>query len=602
MKRFPYLRRFRLFLLVSGLLILSAVPGYPQNGGVTFADGPILNVARMSHATATLPGGKVAVCGGHGTGFVPLSTADIWDPATNAFTLYNMKYTHDGGAFAKLADGRYLLAGGSSSSGGVGYTTTAEIFDPNGPSFTATTGPMNYARTNCAAATLTSGKVLVVGSWYDSSAGAYGDLYNPASGTFTATGQLNTGRSHPRVLPTSDGMAIVCGGMGTYGLPYLERVELYDPTTNSFSILQESLLPDETGWLIAGSVDFTNGRSIDTQRLSNGKYLLWAWKGTTYTLVTFDPATKTFAKYIPNPPLPTIGVSLYTPVIDLLRGKAFNLAYVGSYSKPLQARIYTLNLGSGALDIPTGTTPLNHLTNSMGLNLLADGRLFLTGGPTTSDSSANFYPSTKTFFATPMQGGVNLAPLHGVASANATYNGYFPSLAIDDNWETQWAAPAHGTAENPFWLQVDLQKSYKVDQIVLVFGHTGDTGLTNVYNLYTSADGITWNLVHSGTLVDSTDPAVYVTTIPLSANQIIRYAKYEVVGGSHWALMFELEIWGDPIPVPRPHRPIPFPLIRLTYHLDGEFQPGRVRQRTLPQALGERLDVHAIGAGAWDMR
>ena len=144
---------------------------------------------------------------------------------------------------------------------------------------------------------------------------------------------------------------------------------------------------------------------------------------------------------------------------------------------------------------------------------------------------------------------VNLAPLHGVASANSTYNSYYPALAIDADWETQWSTSGFGTANNPFWLQVDLQKSYKVDKIVLVFAHnTNNSGYTNVYNLYTSADGINWNLVRSGTLVDSLDHAVYVTTIPLAANQIIRYARYEVVGGSHWGLIFEMEIWGGPNP------------------------------------------------------
>jgi hypothetical protein len=200
-------------------------------------------------------------------------------------------------------------------------------------------------------------------------------------------------------------MAVVCGGQGTYGGSFQERVELYDPTSNTFSILQETLLPGEAGWVIGGSVDYNNGRSIDTQRLGDGRYLLRAWKGSTYTLITFDPATKTFAQYIPNPPLPTSGVGFYTPVIDLLRGKAFNLAYVGSFVLPMQTRIYTLSLGSGALYSPTGTTPHNHFMGSMGLNLLANGQLFLTGGTTRNDSTYNFYPSTKTFFATPRQGG-----------------------------------------------------------------------------------------------------------------------------------------------------------------------------------------------------
>jgi hypothetical protein len=383
-----------------GFAEIRGLADYAKNGGVAFVAGPDMNEARMAHATAVLPNGKVALFGGHGTGFVPSGTADIWDPAANVFTLYNMKYTHDSGAFAKLADGRYLLAGGASSSSGVGYTTTAEIFDPEGPTFTAT-GSMTQARTGCAAATLTSGKVLVAGGWYNTAAATSGDLFDPATNTFTATGSLSTARAYNLVLPTSDGGAVVCGGMGPYGSPYIQQVELYNPTTKTFSILQESLLPQEPGWMIFGMADWSNGRSIDTQRLTDGRYLLMAWNQSTFALVTFDPATKIFAKYNPNPPLPSSGLAMaYHPVVALGRGEAYNLTRVGSWTAPFPIRNYTLNLASGSLVSPALTTPLNYCMYCMGMNLLADGRLFLTGG---GAAVSNFNPLTKTFFATPMQ-------------------------------------------------------------------------------------------------------------------------------------------------------------------------------------------------------
>jgi hypothetical protein len=145
---------------------------------------------------------------------------------------------------------------------------------------------------------------------------------------------------------------------------------------------------------------------------------------------------------------------------------------------------------------------------------------------------------------------VNLAPLHGVAIANDSYDGLVPARAIDANWESSWAASGHGSVDNPYWLQVDLQKRYKVDKIVLVFSHNPDyPGFTNIYNLYNGNDGANWNLIQSGTLVDSTDPDVYVTTIPLFDHQVMQYAKYEVVGGTHWASIYEIELWGNPNPV-----------------------------------------------------
>lgn len=138
---------------------------------------------------------------------------------------------------------------------------------------------------------------------------------------------------------------------------------------------------------------------------------------------------------------------------------------------------------------------------------------------------------------------VNLAHLYGVASANAVYSSYVPALAIDADWITHWNAPGPGTAGNPFWLQVDLQARYQAQQIKLVGSHNPSyPGYTNVYDLYTSDDGSNWTLIHSGTLVDSQDPALYVNTINLPSNHSFRYAKYEVVGGTHWAHLCEMEI------------------------------------------------------------
>jgi hypothetical protein len=148
----------------------------------------------------------------------------------------------------------------------------------------------------------------------------------------------------------------------------------------------------------------------------------------------------------------------------------------------------------------------------------------------------------------PLPPTVNLAPLHGVPTANGTYNGYSPALAIDGDWGIYWNGGGHGSPDNPFWLQVDLQKKYLVDRIILVDPH-GSGDPSHVYNLYTSADGVNWNLVNSGAFPDAQG---YIHTIPLVTNKVIQYAKYDVVGGGDWASLSEMEIWGEPMPFPRP--------------------------------------------------
>jgi hypothetical protein len=56
-------------------------------------------------------------------------------------------------------------------------------------------------------------------------------LYDPATGTWSATGSLaNARRSHPATLLPS-GKVLVAGGNGNRGI--LPSAELYDPATRS---------------------------------------------------------------------------------------------------------------------------------------------------------------------------------------------------------------------------------------------------------------------------------------------------------------------------------------------------------------------------------
>jgi len=370
--------------------------------GATFADGPNMTVARMGHSSINLADGRIILLGGHGTGFTSLGTADLWTPATHAFTTLTMNDTHDGGALATLADGTYLLAGGAADWGVAPGYATAELYNPATNTFTPT-GSMVHPRMLCTAATLAGGKVLIVGGWYDTASATYGELYDPATGTFTATGALNTPRAQPMVLPTSDGKAVICGGVGIYGTPAFDQVELFDPATGTFSVLQSSLFSGQTGWAIYA---FWHNFAvpIDHQLLADGRYLLMAANTTLnqQVLFTFDPQTKTFA---------TFGAAHSTatdafqgrPVLDTANGKAYLLGVLGT-PVPQQLDLYTVTLATGALSTPTGTytLPASTYVTSAGTNLAA-GSVFITGGTSANDSNTNFDPFTRTLLATPTQ-------------------------------------------------------------------------------------------------------------------------------------------------------------------------------------------------------
>lgn len=394
------------FVVQAKMPLLSAA-----DPGAVFAPGPEMNVARLKHNIATLPSGEVTVFGGEE--YVTdsfLISSESWNPATNKFTVYDMNYAHSMPGFVKLADGRYLLAGGNSD-----YAPNykkAQIYHPGTKTFTIT-GNLNYGRYMCGATTLTSGKVLVVGSDIFVSTN-YAEVFDPTTNSFTLTEALNTPRAKPLVLPCTDGKAIVLGGVNPGGSTVpIERVELYDPVTNSFSNFQETLFHGETGWQIWGFSLvpwFFSLNSIETQKMKDGRYLFLAHKYPSnpkiYTLFTFNPVTKQIAKFVTTPELPELTIGdFYYPVVDASRGKAYLLRSISlnGFSKVC---LYTIDLDSGQRNNPVGSFSLS--TSSMyghsSITLLSDSRIFITGGYEWIKSQYDYYhfvPLKRTWFITP---------------------------------------------------------------------------------------------------------------------------------------------------------------------------------------------------------
>ena len=101
------------------------------------------------------------------------------------------------------------MAGGS---GTVGQLTSAELYNPTTGTFTAT-GNLNTARYEHAAMLLNNGTVLVAGGSNSLSPPlTSAELYNPTTGTFSVTGNLNAGRYSQSAVLLTDGNVLVAGG------------------------------------------------------------------------------------------------------------------------------------------------------------------------------------------------------------------------------------------------------------------------------------------------------------------------------------------------------------------------------------------------------
>jgi WD40 repeat protein len=204
----------------------------------TWATTGSLSNSRSYHTATLLPNGKVLVAGGL-AGFNGLASAELYDPATGLWTptgsLTIRRRLHTA---TLLPNGQVLVAGGFVDEPFTiigGYTTpSAELYDPTSGTWT-TTGSLAQQRHQHTATLLPKGKVLVAaGDGHFSGGGvqASAEIYDPASGTWTSTGNLNTRRRLHTATLLPNGKVLVAGG---YDNNLLASAELYDSASETWS-------------------------------------------------------------------------------------------------------------------------------------------------------------------------------------------------------------------------------------------------------------------------------------------------------------------------------------------------------------------------------
>ena len=224
-----------------------------------------MTTPRANAAAVRLRDGRVLICGGTATGQVGgiLASAELYDPAARTFTATgSMTVQRAGQTITMLRDGRVLLTGGVKNVGFRSELASAEIYDPASGTFSAT-GSMSVPREGHTATLLRDGRVLVVGG---SDNGTHtldtAEVYDPSIGAFSRVGHLNQPRVAHVAALLGTGKVLIAGG-GRGGMPggYIsyDTVELYNPSTRTFSPMLARMNYDRVG---AAAVSLNDGRVL----------------------------------------------------------------------------------------------------------------------------------------------------------------------------------------------------------------------------------------------------------------------------------------------------------------------------------------------------
>jgi len=172
-----------------------------------------------------------------------------------------------------LPNGKVLAPGGEPAG--------SELYDPATGTWTAT-GSLGAGRGQYTATLLANGKVLVAGGSQGYYTAASAELYDPASGTWTETGSLHEARYWHTATLLPNGKVLVAGGFRSsfgYGVFPVGTAELYDPTSGA--------------WTATGNLVDYHGSHTATL-LADGRVLVAG--GDPYGLIAelYDPATGTW--------------------------------------------------------------------------------------------------------------------------------------------------------------------------------------------------------------------------------------------------------------------------------------------------------------------
>ena len=274
----PIITNFRKASILFAAALFVAMNAFAFGASGTWASTGNMRSARDGHTATLLVNGKVLVAGGTNNG-VALTSAELYNGATGTWaSTGSMHVARTLARAILLSNGSALVVGGCINDCLSATTRSAELYNPSSGTFTAT-GPMIQARAEFGVALLANGQVLVVGGCtaYDANGclavTGKAEIYNPATGTWKATGALRGARHAMNATRLASGKVLVAGG-ATASMDAINSSEIYDPATGiwTLGLKMVTARSDYASIMLGtGKILFMGGENINGVSIKNAE-------------------------------------------------------------------------------------------------------------------------------------------------------------------------------------------------------------------------------------------------------------------------------------------------------------------------------------------
>jgi hypothetical protein len=371
----------RIFIAtLSVLLALGVTAALAQAPGTWMYTGT-MPMAHQFHTATLLNNGQVLVAGGcqpaaacEADDANAIFTAELYNPSAGTWTpTGNMPSGRFGHTATLLKNGEVLVTGGYSTNS-IRILKSALLYNPSTGTWSET-GNMTVARIFHSAVLLPNGEVLVSGGEtkltqdIPESPTNTAEIYNPSTGTFTATGSMNDARFGAQLTLLQNGDVLIAGGgTGNTGC-----------TAEIFSNGQWSLTADLAEC----------GVSQDSAALlPSGDVLIGAGPNSQF----YNPSTNVWESTLGAADLNVGPLALLATGEVLLAGET--PALIAGEASPAQSGSSASDLYDPSTNEWTATGSLEQSLNGLTLTPLSNGKVLAAGGDPgeTNDRTELFTP------------------------------------------------------------------------------------------------------------------------------------------------------------------------------------------------------------------